>query len=88
MVILITLDRVMETSVTARVWQLWAISGVGILAGVALWVAADKSSGGGVGLKAVGVLVIALTSLVPLVVVVRGLRQAQSMAEPAEEVPA
>lgn len=83
LIILFLLDLFERTSITRVAWALWGIALVGIFAGVGCFVAADKSSGSGgqMALRAVGVALAFVASIVPVAVRVAAVRRS-----PAEEV--
>lgn len=77
LLILILLDMFERTSITRLAWVLWGIAVAGIFAGVGCFVAADKASGSGgqVALRAVGVAVAVVASVVPVAVRVAAVRR-------------
>ena len=75
--ILVLLDLFERTSITRVAWVLWGIALAGIFAGVGCFVAADKTSGSGgqLALRAVGVALAVVASIVPVAVRVAGVRR-------------
>ncbi len=86
LVILFVLDVYERSPITAPVWRHWGISGVGIFAGVGLWVQGDKSSGGQIAFQALAVALILATSVVPLALSVGALRREPPLGLDSEAV--